>query len=133
MLHIHPLRLKPGDDLRKSIVAYALQHQLQAACVLTCVGSLTQFNIRYADKPSGSIGSGHFEIVSLVGTVSIYGIHIHISISDENGHMIGEHLLDECLVYTTAEIVLGESSTHIFTRENDGTTAWEELQIRSRD
>jgi uncharacterized protein len=133
MLHIHPLRLKPGEDLRKSIVAYAQQHQLQAACILTCVGSLTQFNIRYADKPSGSNGSGHFEIVSLVGTVSIHGSHIHISIADENGHMIGGHLLDECLVYTTAEIVLGESSTHIFNREKDGTTAWEELQIRTRN
>lgn len=31
---------------------------------------------------------GHFEIVSLVGTISEYGSHIHISIADEEGKMV---------------------------------------------
>ncbi|HSC54287.1 MAG TPA: PPC domain-containing DNA-binding protein [Phnomibacter sp.] len=132
MLQIHPLRLKPGEDLRKSIMAYAQLHQLQAACILTCVGSLTQFHIRYANQSLGHKAQGHFEIVSLVGTLSKDSCHIHISIADETGKMIGGHLLDECFVFTTAEIVLGESSEHVFVRENDGSTPWEELQIRSR-
>ena len=39
----------------------------------------------------------------------------------------------ENLVYTTAEIVIGESRELVFTREKDGTTPWEELQVRKKD
>jgi len=35
-------------------------------------------------------------------------------------------------VYTTAEIVIGESSNLLFTREKDGSTPWEELQIQKQ-
>jgi hypothetical protein len=39
-------------------------------------------------------------------------------------------LLDENIIYTTAEIVIGESKNHVFTREKDGSTPWEELQVK---
>ena len=132
MLQIHPFRLKPGEDLKAGIEAYVQQHQLKAAFVLTCVGSLTQYHLRMADQPKGEKKNGHFEIVSLVGTCSIHGSHVHLSISNETGTTIGGHLLEECYVYTTAEIVLGESTEHVFVRENDGSTAWEELQVKKR-
>ena len=45
---------------------------------------------------------------------------------------IGGHLLKGCKVYTTAEIVIGYSDQFIFTREKDGTTPWEELQIKEK-
>ena len=32
--------------------------------MITCVGSLTDYNLRFANQPEGSKGSGHFEIVS---------------------------------------------------------------------
>jgi predicted DNA-binding protein with PD1-like motif len=38
-----------------------------------------------------------------------------------------------CLVYTTAEIVIQSSAEFEFTREKDGTTPWEELQVKKRD
>ena len=98
---------------------------------MTGVGSLTQFNIRFADQQEGMQGSGHFEIVSLVGTLSIRGSHIHISISDSSGKTIGGHLLEGCRVYTTAEIVIAETDRYEFTRENDGSTPWQELQIKT--
>ncbi|QGW26725.1 PPC domain-containing DNA-binding protein [Phnomibacter ginsenosidimutans] len=132
MLQIHPFRLKPGEDLRAGIEAYVQQHQLKAAFVMTCVGSLTQYHLRMADQSKGEKKNGHFEIVSLVGTCSIHGSHLHLSISNEAGITTGGHLLHECHVYTTAEIVLGESTEHVFVRENDGTTAWEELQVKKR-
>ena len=65
------------------------------------------------------------------GTVSISGSHLHLSISDSTGKTIGGHLLEDNLVYTTAEIVIGESKNLLFTREKDGTTPWEELQIKN--
>lgn len=80
--------------------------------------------------PKGSKGVGHFEIVSLSGTLSINGSHIHISVSDGTGKTIGGHLMDECIVYTTAELVIQSTPNLVFTREHDGTTDWPELQIK---
>lgn len=129
-LKIHAFRLRPGDDLRAGIEAFAKQQNIQAGWVMTGVGSLTQTNLRLANQPDGTKANGHFEIVSLVGTVSVNGCHLHLSVSDSLGQTTGGHLLPENLVYTTAEIVLGESRRHVFTREKDGTTPWEELQVK---
>lgn len=125
----HALRLKPGEDLKKAVLAYVQEQNMQAAWIVTCAGSLTAYNIRFANQPIGTKGSGYFEIVSLSGTLSVNGSHIHISVSDSTGTTLGGHLLDDCIVYTTAEIIIQESGSLIFTRENDGTTKWEELQI----
>ena len=82
--------------------------------------------------PDGKKANGHFEIVSLVGTVSINGSHLHMNVSDSTGATIGGHLLDSNLVYTTAEIVIGEDKQLVFTREKDGSTPWEELRIKPK-
>lgn len=126
----HAFRLKPGQDLKNEILQYVKEKQIKAGWVSTCVGSLTNYNIRFANQPEGSSGSGHFEIVSLTGTVSVNGSHLHISISDSSGKTIGGHLLDSNIVYTTAEIVLLSSDDFIFKREKDGSTEWEELQVK---
>ena len=127
---IHTLRLKPNQDLKQEIEAFVKKERIEAGWIMTCVGSLIQTNLRYANQPEGTKNVGHFEIVSLVGTVSINGSHIHLSTSDSVGVTKGGHLLGENLVYTTAEIVIGESKNHVFTREKDGSTPWEELQIK---
>lgn len=129
----HAFRLKPNQDLKKEIEAFVKQENIQAGYIVTCVGSLTQSNIRFANQPNGTMANGHFEIVSLTGTVSTNGSHLHISISDSTGKTIGGHLLDQNLIYTTAEIFIGESNNHIFTREKDGTTPWEELQVKKKE
>lgn len=130
---IHPLRLKPGQDLKQEIEKYVNTNNIQAGYIITCAGSLTNYSIRFANQPNASNGSGHFEIVSLTGTVSTNGSHLHISISDSTGKTIGGHLLENNTIYTTAEIVIGETKEHIFTREKDGTTPWEELQIKKKE
>jgi predicted DNA-binding protein with PD1-like motif len=128
----HAFRLKPGEDLLNGIDAFIKANDIEAGYIITCAGSLTDYNIRFANQPEGSAGTGHFEIVSLSGTLSKNGSHIHISISDSTGRTIGGHLLKENIVYTTAEMVIGEHKGLEFTRENDGTTPWEELQIREK-
>ena len=128
----HAFRLKPGQDLKQEIEKYTTEKHIEAGWIITCVGSLTQKNIRYANKPGGTKENGHFEIVSLTGTVSINGSHLHISVSDSTGKTIGGHLVDNNIVYTTAEIVIGEGKQLLFTRENDGTTPWEELQVKEK-
>lgn len=129
----HAIRLKPGDDLRTSIEQYVAQHHIEAGWLVTCAGSLTAYNIRFANQQNGNTGNGHFEIVSLTGTLSTNGSHLHISISDSTGHTIGGHLLKGCTVYTTAEIVLQSNPNMVFKRMKDGTTPWDELQIENKN
>ena len=126
----HAFRLKPGQDLQQEIQKLVTEKQIKAGWISTCAGSLTNYHIRFANQPAGTGGSGHFEIVSLTGTVSINGSHLHISISDSTGKTIGGHLMDNCIVYTTAEIVLLSSGDFEFKREKDGSTPWEELQVK---
>ena len=126
----HAFRLKPGQDLKKEIQNFADSHHIQAGWVSTCVGSLTNYAIRFANQPGIATDSGHFEIVSLTGTVSVNGSHLHISISDSTGKTTGGHLSDGCKIYTTAEIVILSSEDFIFKREKDGTTPWDELQVQ---
>ena len=131
-ISFHAFRLTPGQDLKGEINAYVTKHKIEAGWIVTCVGSLTKFNLRFANQPTGSQAEGHFEIVSLTGTISLHGSHLHMSISDETGRTVGGHLLEGNLIYTTAEIVIGESSDLIFEREADGTTKWKELIIRKK-
>ena len=85
---VYIFRLNPGEDLRKSIEAFVKEKNIIAGWINTCVGSLTDYTIRFANQQEGNNGSGHFEIVSLTGTVSVNGSHLHISISDSTGKTI---------------------------------------------
>ncbi len=129
---MHAIRLTPGEDVKQSLQNFVAVNNIEAGWMITCVGSLTEYNIRFANQPPGSKDAGHFEIVSLTGTLSVYGSHLHISISDSTGKTIGGHLMDGCKVYMTAEIIIAESRHLVFTREKDGTTPWKELQIKHR-
>lgn len=126
---VHAIRLRPGQDLRKEIERYIEAQNIQAGWLATCVGSLTQTHIRFAGQSAGNFATGYFEIVSLVGTVSINGCHLHLSVSDRVGQTTGGHLLYENLVYTTAEIIIGAGSDLRFTRKADADTGWKELNI----
>jgi predicted DNA-binding protein with PD1-like motif len=125
----HALRLKPGDDLRQSLTAFAKEHNMRAGAMVTCVGSLTVATLRLANQEGPSVYRGHFEIVSLVGTLSVNGSHLHLAVSDSTGRTIGGHLLDGCRVYTTAEIVLSELAGLEFRREPDPTFGYQELVV----
>jgi len=128
----YAIRLKPGMDLKNSIQSFVNEKKLHAAWIVTCAGSLTNYSIRFANQPGSDTGSGHFEIVSLAGTLSDNGSHIHICISDSTGRSIGGHLQEGCKIYTTAEIVIQSTDKLVFKREKDGTTPWEELQVEER-
>lgn len=128
----YAVRLKPGEDLQSGIERTTRDNHIEAGWIATAVGSITHYNIRFANQPDGSTGQGHFEIVSLVGTVGAGGNHLHLSISDSTGKTIGGHLLPGCIVYTTAEIVINATGKYVFTREKDGTTPWKELQVKER-
>ena len=127
---IHSFRLKPGEDLKQCIQQLADEQQIQAGWIGTCVGSLTKYNIRFANASTADSGNGYFKIVSLTGAVSSNGSHLHIALADAAGKTIGGHLCEGYIVYTTAEIVILSTSKFIFKREVDGSTPSMELQIK---
>lgn len=126
------LRLSPGQDLLAELQRAVETYELSAAAVVTCVGSLTSVNLRYANQEQATHLEGHFEIVSLVGTLEPGGGHLHLSISDGTGQTRGGHLLPGSAVYTTAEIVLVALDELRFTRQPDPITTYHELAVEPR-
>jgi predicted DNA-binding protein with PD1-like motif len=131
-MEVYSFRLSPGQDLKKELDAFAREKNLQAAFIITCVGSLRKAVIRLADQPEATIREQKFEIVSLVGTLSPDGSHLHISLSDSTGATFGGHLMNGCEIYTTAEIVIGEAKNLQFRRELDPQTTYKELKVYDR-
>lgn len=125
------LRLRPGQDILTELERIAEQREIEAACVLSCAGSLTTARLRYANRTEATVLKGHFEIVFLSGHVSRHGSHFHIAIADGQGRTIGAHLLPGCVVYTTAEIVLGVLPGLSFLRTFDPQTGFPELDIQT--
>ncbi|MGF7216097.1 hypothetical protein GGR92_002262 [Spirosoma lacussanchae] len=131
-MHTYSFRLRPGQDLKKELEKVVQQQRIGAGAILTCVGSLTDVTLRLANQEGPSTWHGHFEIVSLVGTLSANGSHIHLSVSDSTGRTLGGHLLDGCTIYTTAELLIGVMPEITYTREPDPAFGYRELVVRKR-
>jgi uncharacterized protein len=125
----HAIRLLPNQDIRLEIEKFVAQNAIKAGFILTCVGSVKRATLRMADETIIKDFENKFEIVSLVGTLSPGGVHLHISLSDEAGNTIGGHMKKGCLIYSTAEIVIGELEDVIFSREFDEETKYNELKV----
>ena len=123
-------RLTKGMDLKKEIENYSITNKISGV-VLSAVGSLSKLTIRLACGENILEIQGMFEIVSITGTLSEDGVHIHISVSDENGNTIGGHLKDGCIVNTTAEVVLNTFDNIKFKRDYDEKTGYDELVIKN--
>jgi predicted DNA-binding protein with PD1-like motif len=126
------IRLRPGQDLKAELVRFSQSQQLQAGIVLTCVGSLTQTALRMAGQDRIQTWSEKMEILSLVGTLSVDGVHLHLAVADGEGRAFGGHLVDGCTVYTTVEIALGDLDHLKFIRAVDPATGYKELEIVQR-
>ena len=129
-MKIFAIRLKPDQDLKTSLKNFVEENNIQSGFILTAVGSLNQATLRFANQDNYQVFKERFELVSLVGTLSLHGIHLHICISDKNGKTIGGHLVEGCIIYTTAEIVIGTSEDFIFMRTVDQNTGYKELEIK---
>ncbi len=128
-LQVYALRLGPGQDLRTALQQFVAEKKLEAACIVTCVGSLQKTVLRLANQDHHTSFEGKREIVSLVGTLAVTGSHLHLSVSDSTGITLGGHLVEGCQVYTTAEIVIGILPAYRFTREPDPKSGYQELKV----
>ena len=71
------------------------------------------------------------EIISLTGTLScLYGSNLRISVSRENGSVMGGQVGDNLEILQTAEIVIGQCEDYVFKREYDARTGGKELNVK---
>ena len=124
-------RLTKGMDLKEEIEKYSINNKISGA-IICSVGCLSKLTIRLADGESILEKDGMFEIVSVTGTLSPDGVHIHISVSDEAGNTIGGHLKNGCIVNTTAEVCLVIFDNISFSREFDESTGYDELVVHEK-
>lgn len=131
MMRPLPLRLCPEQDLRLALEAALSEHGVAAAFVLQGIGSLSAARIRLAGMRQPAQLSGDLEILTLAGSLAPDGAHLHISVADAQGRVIGGHVAPGCIVRTTAEILLALLPDHQFSREPDAQSGYSELAIRT--
>lgn len=129
----YPLRLPPGADLKAALDAFVIEKDWPAAIVLTGIGSLELAMIRFADRDVVTRVAGPLEILSLGGTLSPDGSHLHVAVADADGRVVGGHLKEGSIVRTTAEIVIGILPDWEFRREPDPETGCLELLVKRRE
>ncbi len=135
-MRVHTVRLAPGSDLKAELERLTVDHALAAGCVLSCVGSLSHARLRMPGGPGEAEVFKTFEepmeVVSLAGTLSPDGLHLHISLSRRDGACLGGHLVSGRLVNTTAELVIAELPHLEFRRPLDPATGYGELSVQAR-
>ena len=124
-----PIRLTPGEDLRSALAALLTEHDVEAAYVVQGMGSLDGAHLRFAGKSEATALAGELEILTLTGTLSPDGVHLHMSVSDGMGKVTGGHVAVGCRVRTTAEILVMLLPGRRFRRAPDPGTGYDELVI----
>lgn len=110
------IRLMPGRDLRGRLEEVFAETGASAGFVVSCVGSLTDAQLRFADRVDATPVPGPLEIVHLAGTFGPDGAHLHLSVADSEGLQRGGHLMRGSLIRTTAEVVFAVTESVAFAR-----------------
>lgn len=126
---MYVFRLTKGMDLKKEIVKYCRENNIKSGIIGSCVGCCYEVNFRLAGGEDFYHKSDDYEIVSMTGTISEDGVHIHVSFSDVTGGVIGGHLSEGCFINTTAEVCIIEVNNYKLTRIMDNSTGYKELNI----
>ncbi|MBL8279725.1 MAG: DUF296 domain-containing protein [Pelomonas sp.] len=119
---LQAVRLKPGDDLRGALGAHT-------GFVVAGMGSLRHAELRLAGAPGPTHLAGPLEILTLSGSATPQGVHLHASLSDASGRVIGGHVCAGCEVHTTAELLFAPLPPGTLTRQPDPDTGYTELVI----
>ncbi len=125
-----PLRLLPQQDLRATLEALLARHGASAAFVLQGIGSLSMARLRFAGMTQVAELRGDMELLTIAGTLSPDGAHLHLSVADAEGKVSGGHADYGCIIRTTAEILVALLPLHSFSREMDETLGFRELVVR---
>ncbi len=127
-----PLRLVPGDDLRRTLERAVAARACEAACVLSGIGSLVDATLRLAGSREPMRLPGDTELLMLSGTIGPGMSHLHACVADAQGRVLGGHVAYGCVVRTTAEILLALLDEWTFSRMPDPATGYDELVVQPR-
>jgi predicted DNA-binding protein with PD1-like motif/glutaredoxin len=105
-MHTLPLHLEAGSDVRQSLEALA-REQGATGYVLSVVGNLSAAVFQCPGKPAPTRLRGELEIITLSGTLSPEGVHLHLSFSDGDCRVWGGHLEPGTLVLRGADLLVG--------------------------
>jgi len=108
-------------------------HGGAAGFVLQGIGSLSQVRLRLAGAAETMSLAGDWEILTLAGSLSPDGPHLHMSVSDAAGTVLGGHVMAGCRIRTTAEILVVLLPTHRFSRAPDPASGYDELVVQSHE
>lgn len=100
------LHIDAGSDVRQSLEALARQEGGQGF-VLSVVGNLSHAVFQCPGKPAPTRLRGELEIITLSGTLSPEGVHLHLSFSDGDCRVWGGHLEPGTLVLRGADLLVG--------------------------
>lgn len=123
----HVLRLGPGADVRAALAAWCEAQAIEAAGIVSAVGSLSEARLRFAGATEAGLLREDLEVIACSGTLARHGLHVHLSVADREGRMTGGHLMPGCLVRTTLELVVLEVDGVRMRRTPDPATGFLEL------
>lgn len=129
--HPRPVRLVPGDDLRPALEALARRGFPDGAFVVCGIGSLGDVRLRFAGVDDATVLAGDHEILTLCGTVTTQGAHLHMSVASATGEVRGGHVVAGNRVRTTVELLLMPMSGWRLSCTPDEATGDAELAIRA--
>ena len=101
-----PIKLAPGDDLRLRLEQLAREEQA-SGFVLGVVGNLSRAAFQCPGPPEPTVMEGDLEIITLNGTVSPTGVHLHLSLSDGACQVWGGHLEPGTIVQKGVDLLIG--------------------------
>ncbi len=106
------IRMDPGEEILETMQAVAEKEKVLLAEV-SALGAVNDFTVGVfktdEKKYYANHFQGHFEIVSLTGTITTmegaYYAHLHMSAGNEKGEVFGGHL-NRAIISATCEMVL---------------------------
>ena len=131
-MELIPLLLHPGDDLKQALESWLELPAGGSGCVVSGIGSLTVAQLRLAGRTEPSVFDRDLEILTLQGSLCRGGSHIHITVADAYGAVLGGHLCEGSVVRTTAEVLAARLPQWQLQRAVDPTTGYRELEILPR-
>jgi len=126
-------RLPHGKDLLEAVTEICIDNSIHMAS-LSGIGALDGVRIAYYDQEKRVYNEiafeGHFEILSLLGNISIRDgkpmCHAHIICGDEKGDTFGGHLVTGCTIFACELVIFplqGEPQVRGFDEET-GLPLW---------
>lgn len=125
-----PVRLRPGEDLRRGLEEAVRAARWPGAFAICGIGSLSDPRLRFAGAREDTALGGSFEIVSLAGTITAQGSHLHMVVAGVDGRVWGGHASPGNIIRTTAEVLLAALPDWALSRQFDADTGFSELVVR---